>query len=215
MSKLPLKSAAGDSKGEYELSDELLIFNKGLQVLHDAVVAYNANQRAGTASTLTKGEVSGSNAKPWRQKGTGRARVGTRRTPIWKGGGVTFGPKPRDYRRKLPKKASRLAFRRAFSEKVAAGQVTVIENFSMTEIKTKQFNETIKKFDISTKKTLLVIDQSDRYIALSARNIPSVEVTIAKDLNTYQLLQYSSIIITQPAMIDLENRLKSTVRRGG
>ena len=215
MSKLPLKSAAGDSKGEYELSDELLIFNKGLQVLHDAVVAYNANQRAGTASTLTKGEVSGSKAKPWRQKGTGRARVGTRRTPIWKGGGVTFGPKPRDYRRKLPKKASRLAFRRAFSEKVAAGQVTVIENFSMTEIKTKQFNETIKKFDISTKKTLLVIDQSDRYIALSARNIPSVEVTIAKDLNTYQLLQYSSIIITQPAMIDLENRLKSTVRRGG
>ncbi|MBU0678134.1 MAG: 50S ribosomal protein L4, partial [Verrucomicrobia bacterium] len=111
----------GESIGDFDFSDELLVHDKGLQALQNAVVAHRAAQRAGSASTLTKSEVAGSGRKPWRQKGLGRARAGYRQSPVWRGGGVAFGPKPRSYAKKISKKGARLAFRRAFSEKIAAG----------------------------------------------------------------------------------------------
>ncbi len=213
MSKLPIKDIQGAHLGEHDLADELLVFDKGQQVMHDAVVAHLANKRAGSAATLTKGEVSGSNRKPWRQKGLGRARSGCRRSPIWRGGGVVFGPKPRSYNKKMTKKAARLAFRRAFSEKVAAGQVMILDDFTLTEPKTKLFTEIFKKLDVKGK-TLVLVHEVDRNLYLASRNIAGIEVRLAKDSSTYDLLRYATVVITKSAMQDLEKRLKAVVKRG-
>ena len=124
MSKIPLKSIQGDSVGDYEVADSLLVLDRGDQAVHEAVVAYNAHQRAGTASTKSKANVAGTGAKPWKQKGLGRARAGYKQSPIWRGGAVAHGPHPRKYKKKLSKKVTKLAFQRAFSAKVDQGEIT-------------------------------------------------------------------------------------------
>ena len=207
MSKLPVRNIKGEQVGEFDLADNLLVYDKGSQALHDAIVAYQANQRQGSASTRTKGEVAGSNKKPWKQKGTGRARAGYRQSPIWRGGGVAFGPKPRSYSKRVLKKVARLAFRRAFSEKVAAGQVVVLDSLTLSSAKTREFASVVKTL-AGTKGALFVMDRVGDNVALASRNIPKVEVTSSETVNTYQIMRYPLIVMTQEGVQGLEGRLK-------
>jgi len=208
MSRLPIKNDQGEQCGEYELSEDVLVYDKGIQSLHRSVVVHRRNARAGTASTLGRSEVAGSNNKPWRQKGTGRARAGTRRSPIWRGGGVVFGPKSRSYTTKMPKKMKRLAFRRAFSEKVALGQVTVVDQIRVEEAKTKQVVSLFQGWGLS-QKALLIIDQMDGGLKLATRNLADVGLSTSREVSAYQLLCYPLIVISQAALKQLEERLKA------
>lgn len=206
MSKLPILNLQGKAAGEYDLPDDLLTYDKGLQALQDAVVRFRANQRQGSASTLGKGEVAGSNRKLWKQKGTGRARTGLRQSPVWRGGGVVFGPKPRDYSKSQNKREARLAFRRAVSEKIAGGEIKVVEELSVSEPKTREFASLMKNLDVKAP-ALFVTAETSPDLVLAARNIPRVELTTAVNLHTYQLVRYSTIIIDRAAMSKLEERL--------
>ncbi|HDL77921.1 MAG TPA: 50S ribosomal protein L4 [Lentisphaerae bacterium] len=206
MYSIPIHNTTGAKSGEYRLEDSLVELRRGEQAVHDAVVAYLANRRRGTASTLTKGEVSGSNRKPWRQKGTGRARAGYRQSPLWRGGGVVFGPKPRDYRWKLPRKVRKLALRRAFSERVAAGEVLLLEELRIAEPKTRLFYELLKKLSLE-QGALFIVDRVDHNLFLASRNVPGVAVVAAKDVNTYQMLRYRRVVITTAGMQVLKERL--------
>ncbi|WFB35785.1 50S ribosomal protein L4 [Kiritimatiellota bacterium B12222] len=212
MSKLPIINLQGKAAGEYDIADELLTYDKGLQALQDAVVRHRANCRQGSASTLGKGEVAGSNRKLWKQKGTGRARTGLRQSPVWRGGGVVFGPKPRDYSKNQNKQEARLAFRRAVSEKIAGGQIQVVEELSIDAPKTKAFASLMNLLGVSTPALFVTLDvQSD--LVQASRNIQRVEVTTVNNLHTYQILRYPNIVITRDAMSSLEERLKKA--KGG
>jgi large subunit ribosomal protein L4 len=212
MSKLKVYDMKGAAVGDHEMADSLLELGKGGQAAHDAVVAYRAGRRAGTASTLSKGEVAGSNAKPWRQKGTGRARAGYRQSPVWRGGAVAFGPRPRSYEKKVNRKAARLAFKRAFSERVAAGQVKVLDQFDLAEPKTKAFASVLKSLDVAGP-VLFVVETIDKKLALASRNIPDVEVVRAKDVNVYQLARYPLIVVCREGLGTLEERLGAPKRQ--
>lgn len=212
MSKLPIINLQGKSAGEYDLADELLTYDKGLQALQDAVVRYRANCRQGSASTLGKGEVAGSNRKLWKQKGTGRARTGLRQSPVWRGGGVVFGPKPRDYSKQQNKQEARLAFRRAVSEKIASGQITVVEELSISEVKTKAFAGLMKNLSVNAP-ALFITLAPDADLYRASKNIQKVEVTTAANVHTYQMLRYPAIVITREAMSALEERLQKA--KGG
>jgi large subunit ribosomal protein L4 len=170
-------------------------------------VAHRAAKRAGTASTKSKGEVAGSNKKPWRQKGTGRARAGYRQSPVWRGGGVAFGPKPRDYSKKINSKVSRLAFRRALSEKLTAGHVRIVDILTVEEAKTKSFVALMKALGIE-RKLLVLVDAVDDKLLLAARNIQGVEVMKAAEASVYQLLRYPEIIVNRAGMDILLARLE-------
>jgi large subunit ribosomal protein L4 len=196
----------GASVGDMDVADGLLSLEKGAQAVHDVVVAQAANHRAGTASTLSKSEVAGTGAKPWRQKGTGRARAGYRQSPIWRGGAVAFGPKPRDYGKKINKKVAKLAFRRAFSERVDAGQIKVLEKLEIAEPKTRLVAALMKALEIPGA-ALLVVDEVTPNIALAARNLPRVELARASDVNVSQLMRYPQIIVTKAAMDRITGRL--------
>ena len=206
MSKLPLKNVKGDSVGDYEVADHLLVLDKGEQAVHEAVVAYNAHQRAGTASTLSKSNVAGSGKKPWKQKGLGRARAGYKQSPVWRGGAVAHGPHPRKYTKKLSKKVIKLAFQRAFSAKVDQGEVTVIEELSVNTPKTKEFVTVLKNLGLD-RSALFIIGDTDNNIYLASRNIPQVEVVTADLANTYQMLRYRNVVVSKAGMEALEKRL--------
>lgn len=206
MSKLPLKSSKGEQIGEYEVADNLLILDRGDQAVHEAVVAYNAHQRAGTASTLSKANVSGTGAKPWKQKGLGRARAGYKQSPVWRGGAVAHGPHPRKYKKKVSKKVTRLAFQRAFSAKINQGDVTVIDELSISAPKTKEFAAVLNHLGLD-RGGLFIVDANNDHVLLAARNIPKVEVVTSALVNTYQLLRYKSIIVTKAGMEALESRM--------
>jgi large subunit ribosomal protein L4 len=207
MSKLPICNMKGESLGEFDLADELLTLKRGAQAIHDVVVAHRAKLRAGTASTLRKGEVAGSNKKPWQQKGTGRARAGYRQSPVWRGGGVVFGPHPRSYEKKVTKKSARLAFRLAFSQKVAAGQVVVIDNLSVSQPKTREFTAILKVLQ-GPRGVLFVVDKVDRNLALASRNVPRVALTTSANVHTFQLLEFGKVVVSQAALAQLQSRLK-------
>lgn len=212
MSKLPIINLQGKSAGEYDIADELLTYDKGLQALQDAVVRHRANCRQGSASTLGKGEVSGSNRKLWKQKGTGRARTGLRQSPVWRGGGVVFGPKPRDYSKQQNKQEARLAFRRAVSEKIAGGQIKVVESLAIDAPKTKAFAALMGNLGVQAPALFVTLNvQSD--LVQAARNIPRVEVTTVGNMHTYQLLRYPNVVVTREAMSALEERLQKA--KGG
>lgn len=210
MAKVKILDGKGAEVGEADFADSLLVLKKGAQAVHDAVVAHLAAVRAGTASTLRKGEVAGSNKKPWQQKGTGRARAGYRQSPVWRGGGVAFGPHPRNFAKKINKKVARLAFRRAFSEKVNDGSVRIVRQMEFPEAKTKLFATMMKSLGVKTP-ALFVLDKVDRKIALASRNVPDVEITTAKDVNAYQLVRYPVVIVTETGM----DRLKERMMAGG
>ena len=174
---------------------------KGRQAVHDVVVALRANRRRGTASTKTKADVNLSGAKPWRQKGTGRARAGDKASPIWVGGGVAFGPHPRDYSKKVPKKVKALAFRKALSERVLAGDVLLVEAFAVKEAKTKHFLALVAETASTVRKTL------DEKTYLAARNVKNTLLARAADVNTEQLLAFEKVILTKDALATLSERL--------
>ena len=206
MSALTVVDKAGKAVGKVDFPDALLSPRAGRQALMQAVVTLRANQRAGTHSTKTKGEVAGSGKKPWRQKGTGRARAGYRQSPIWRGGGVVFGPKPRSYAKDMSRKTARLALRRALTEKLADEQVVVVDALAFTQAKTKDFVATLKGLQAGAG-ALVVVDRVTRELVLASRNVPGVEVVAASDVNPLQILRYPRMVITQPGLARLQDRL--------
>jgi len=206
--KLTVKDINGNQQGELEVKFELVEGGRGTQAVHDTVVAYQAAQRMGTACTKTAGEVAGSNKKPWRQKGTGRARAGSHQSPLWVGGGVVFGPKPRDFSKKVNAKTKQLALRKALTERLKAGDVQVVADLKLSSPKTKGFTALLSKLDV--KGTALLVDADiDQNVRLASRNVQGIEVTTADNLNTYQVLRPNKLLVTKSAFEKLEARLKN------
>jgi large subunit ribosomal protein L4 len=204
--KIAVKDIHGKAAGDFEVTFPVVEGGRGTQAVHDVVVAYRANQRAGTHSTKTMGEVAGTNKKPWRQKGTGRARAGSFRSSIWVGGGVTFGPKPRDYSKKVSKKTKQLALRKALTERIKAGDVILVDDFRLDSPKTKSFVAVLTKLDANGK-TLVVSAATDKNLLLAARNVESVELTTSNEVNTYQVLKYDKVVFTKGAFEKVQERL--------
>lgn len=178
---------------------------QGSQAVHDVVTAYRANRRSGTANTKTRGEVSGTNAKPWRQKGTGRARAGRVTSPIWRGGGVVFGPRPRDYSKAVNKSTRKLAFRAALGNRIEAGDVVTVDDFAVSDGKTKSFVGQLK--GLTESPSVLVVSQAfDEPTYLAGRNVKSALLMTADELNVEQLLRYETIVLTQSALPILARR---------
>lgn len=194
-----------------EAKIEMVDGGRGTQALHEAVVAMRAARRSGTANTKTKATVDLSGAKPWRQKGTGRARAGYASSPLWRGGGVVFGPKPRDYTKKISKSTRRLAFQKALTERIKAGDVLTVEKFAVTEIKTKAFVAALKK-QTDAKKVLLISDSFDEKTFKSARNVKPVRLTTAVEVNTEQLLAFDKILVTHKALEKLAERTSASAK---
>jgi large subunit ribosomal protein L4 len=197
-------SAGGEKTGTVDLPASLFGIEPNSHVVWEAVVNFQANQRQGTAKAKSRGEVNRSNSKPWRQKGTGRARAGTWRSPIWVGGGITHGPKPRDHHYRLPRKVRRLALRSAFSDRAAAGRVAVIDSLELSEIKTKIVCEILGKMELGDQKVLILTDRLDENLALSTRNIPNVLAMPARDANTYTVVAADWILVTKGGLEQLE-----------
>ena len=203
MPKAVMYDMSGKKAGEVELSEAVFGIEPNESVLHDSVKNYLANQRQGTQSALTKGEVSFSTIKPWRQKGTGRARAGYKGSPVWTHGGVAFAPKPRDYSYTLNKKVRRLALKSALSAKAQADEIVVIKDMKMAEIKTKTFAELLKAIDV-TGKALVITAGPDENVVRSARNIAGVQTTMATVLNPYTVLNNTKLVIAQDALEKIE-----------
>jgi large subunit ribosomal protein L4 len=203
--KVLTKAAAKEAK------IDLIEDGHGTQAVHDVVVAIRAARRSGTANTKTKAEVDMSGAKPWRQKGTGRARAGYVSSPIWRGGGVVFGPKPRDYSKKVSKSVRRLAFQKALSERINAGDVLTIDKFVVPELKTKSFMSMLRKAT-DAEKVLLISESFDETTRKSARNVKPVKLTTASDVNTEQLLRFQKILVTQAALEQLAERTSASAK---
>jgi large subunit ribosomal protein L4 len=197
----------GKSVGDVEITDDLLVLDRGRQAVHDVVVALQNARRAGTASTLRKGEVAGSNKKPWRQKGTGRARAGLRQSPVWRGGGVAFGPHPRSFEQKINRKVSKLAFQRALSDKIVAGEIKVVDTLDLGEAKTRAVAAFLKAIGLKTP-ALIVLERVNRNMALASRNVAGLEVVSADSVNVYHLLRYPVVLADRAGLDRLTNRLK-------
>ena len=193
--------------GEVDLKEDIFEVEIKPYLLHEVVVWQRACRRGGNASTKTRGEVAGSGRKPWRQKGTGRARVGSVRTPIWRGGGTVFGPRPRSYSYSLPKKVRRAALKMALSSKLADGQLVVLDDYPDTGPKTKDFVQMMEKFDL--KKVLFITLAGHKNLELSSRNVPYVQVLPAAGLNVYDILRYDHLVLLSPAVAAIEERLAS------
>lgn len=206
MPKVALYNIQGQTVGEIELSDAVFGAEVNEALLHSAVVRYLANQRQGTADTKTRSEVSGGGRKPWRQKGTGRARQGSIRAPHWRHGGVVFGPTPRDFRLEMPKKARRAALRSALSAKVNAGDLLVLDQLDIAEPKTKVVVQLLGNLK-ADRKALIVTPDGNVNVYKSARNIPGVNAAPATDLNVYQVLAHDKVVLTQDAVRRLEEVL--------
>jgi large subunit ribosomal protein L4 len=204
--KIAIKNIAGKSQGELEVKFALVEDGKGTQAVHDTVVAYRAAQRSGTACTKNAGEVAGTNKKPWRQKGTGRARAGSFQSPLWVGGGVVFGPKPRDFSKKVSKKTRALALRKALSERLKAGDVVVVDDLKLTSSKTREFAGVIAALELKGT-TLIIANTDDQNLALASRNLPTVAITTSDSLNTYDVLRPDKLLFTKSAFEKVEARL--------
>jgi len=203
MPKVPLMDKTGKNIGDIELSESVFGVDVNTDVMHEVVVNYLANQRQGTQSTKTRAEVRGGGRKPWRQKGTGRARHGSIRSPQWTGGGVVFAPKPRDYSYTVNKKVKRLALKSALSSKVLAENVIVLDGFKMDEIRTKEVADMLKNLGVAGK-ALIVLPENDQTIVRSSRNIKGVNATFVGQINTYEVLNHTKCIILKDAVSKLE-----------
>ncbi len=205
--KIKIVDNAGVSKGDFTLKPECIELEKGEQAVHDVVVAYLAGNRAGAASTKTRAEVRGGNQKPFRQKGLGRARAGAKSSPIWTGGGVIFGPKPRSFAKNVNKKVRKLALKRAFSERVEAGSVMVVEELKLKDHKTKNFIAILDKLKVSGK-ILIVVQDYDENILKATDNIENLLLIKAASVNVYQLLHYTHILFAKDAIEEFTGRIK-------
>lgn len=198
MAKVTVLGMDGKQVGEIELNDSIFGVEVNKNVVHQVVVQHLANKRQGTQSAKTRSEVRGGGAKPWKQKGTGRARQGSIRAPQWTGGGVVFAPKPRDYSFKLNKKLKRLALKSVLTSKVNEQKMIVLDKLVFDEIKTKQVKEVLANLNL--KKALFVIKDNDKNVMLSARNIPGVETVSANMLNVYDILKYDTFVVAKDAI---------------
>ena len=202
MPSVALYNIAGQEIGTVKLSDEIFAQEVNQAALHTVVRAYLANQRQGTQSALTRAEVSGGGIKPWRQKGTGRARQGSTRSPQWRHGGVVFAPKPRDYRVSVNKKVKRLAMKSALSSKVNDGSLIVFDALELAAPKTK---EMIKVLDaVKVNKALVVLPEKDETVERATGNIPNVKATLVGTLNVYEILKYDTLILTKDSLAKIE-----------
>ncbi len=204
--KIAIKDLKGNKQGDLEVKFPLVEGGKGTQAVHDTVVAHHAAQRMGTASTKTMGEVAGSGKKPWRQKGTGRARAGSFASPLWRGGGVVFGPKPRDFSRKISRKTRQLALRKALSERLKAGDVVVVDELKLDSSKTKEFTGVLSALELKGS-ALFIAHETDRNLVLASRNVPNVALTTSDALNTYDVLRPDKLVFTRGAFERVEARL--------
>jgi len=206
MATVDIKNLNNEVVGKLDLADDVFAAEINQGLLNDAIKQYLATQRAGTHKTKTRGEVSGSGKKPWRQKGTGRARAGSFASPLWRGGGVTHGPQPRDFSKKVNKKVARLAFHKALSERLSAGDVVVIDEVKLTAPKTREFVKFVD--DLALDGTLLLVTaELDSSLVLASRNVPLTELATARSLNPYQVLRYDKLVFTKDAFAQVEARL--------
>ena len=202
MPKVAVYDITGKAVGEIELSDNIFGQEVNANVLHEVVKAYLANQRQGTQSALTRAEVSGGGIKPWRQKGTGRARQGSTRSPQWRHGGVVFAPKPRDYTIRVNKKVKRLAMKSALSSKVLDTDLIVFNELNLAAAKTKEMVKTLEA--VKAYKALIVLPESNETVERAARNIPGVKTTLVGTLNVYEILKYRKLILTEASVKKIE-----------
>ena len=202
MPNVNLYNMKGENIGTVDLAETVFGAEINASVLHSYVVAYLANQRQGTQSAKTRAEVSGGGKKPWRQKGTGRARQGSTRSPQWTHGGVVFAPKPRDYRLSLNKKLKRVALASALSSKVADEKIVVVDSIEMNEIKTRDMAKSLAA--LKAVKPLIVLAENDENVVKSARNIEGVEVSFVGALNTYEILKHDTLVISKSAVEKIE-----------
>ena len=194
----------GEDAGKITLSDSVFKAPYNEALIHQIVVAYLNNQRQGTKSTLTRAEVRGGGRKPYRQKGTGRARQGSIRSPQWVGGGVVFAPKPRDYSFSVPKKVKRLALKGALASKVVENNIKVVDTIAVDEIKTKLVAAMLEKLEVAGKKTMILIKENDEKFVKSARNIPGVIISFVETINVVDLLNYDNLIASKAAIETIE-----------
>lgn len=203
MPKVAVYNMTGAQVGEIELNDNVFGIEPNKSVMFDFIKMQLANKRQGTSSTKTRTEVRGGGKKPWRQKGTGRARVGSSRNPVWRGGGIAFGPKPRDYSYKLPRKVRRLALKSALSSKAIDNHIIVVDQLNFDEPKTKTMVQALQALNVG-KKTLLVTADGNANVVKSARNIPGVKPMRADFINVYDILKHETLLITKDAVAMVE-----------
>ena len=206
MPKVALYNIQGETVGEIELKDEIFGIEPNRAVLYEMVLSQLANGRRGTADTKTRGEVQGSNRKPWRQKGTGRARAGHKRSPLWRKGGIVFGPHPRSYAYSLPRKMRRLAMKSALSAKVQDGNLIVLDQLQLARPRTKDMTEILQALKVDSK-ALIVTAENNENVEKSARNLPGVKPLPAARLNVYDLLAHDKLVITREAVARVEEVL--------
>ncbi len=204
---LDILDCTGAKVGEYAIPEGVIELEKGTQAVHDAVVAYLAGQRAGTACTKTRGEVTGGGAKPFRQKGRGAARAGSSRNPVWTGGGVAFGPRPRSFAKKINKKVLVLALKRALSERINEGNVIVLDKFALADHKTKSAFAVLKALNVADQSVLLSIPELDEATVCATGNIASLVLRTASTVNTYELMRFNKLVFTKDALDAFIGRL--------
>lgn len=202
MANVKVLNMSGSEVGSVELNDSIFAVEVNEHVMHQAVVQYLANQRQGTKNTKTRAEVRGGGRKPWRQKGTGRARQGSIRSPQWTGGGVVFAPKSRDYSFKLNKKVKRLALKSALSSKLNDEKIVVLDELKLDQIKTKEMKNVLNNIKVS--KALVVLEEGNKNVVLSARNIPNIKTASAGTINVYDILKYDTLVVTKQAVQKIE-----------
>jgi large subunit ribosomal protein L4 len=208
MAELAVYDLSGKETEKLNVSDSVFAVSKSPQVVHQALVSYLANQRSGTASAKTRAEVRGGGIKPWRQKGTGRARVGSIRSPLWRGGGVVFGPKPKDLYCKFPKKMMTAALKTVLSDRVREQAVKVVEDLEVASGKTKEAVKVLSPFRKEGAKLLLVVSAPSETLKRAVRNIPAVKLVTGEGLNIYDLLNASQLLFTKKGLRALEERVE-------
>ena len=201
MANVKMFNMSGSEVGTIDLNDSIFAVEVNTHVMHQAVVQYPANQRQGTQSALTRAEVRGGGRKPWRQKGTGRARQGSIRSPQWTGGGVVFAPKPRDYSFKLNKKVKRLALKSALTTKVNDGKLVVVDELTVNP-KTKEMVSVLN--NLNAAKSLVVVEDDNNNAVIAARNIPTVKTASVNTINVYDILKYDSLVLTKAVVAKIE-----------
>ena len=211
--KIDVLDLKGEKTGECDLVKELSEGAVNADVLHQVVVAYHANKRRGTASTKTKGEVRGSGKKPWRQKGTGRARVGSVRNPVWRGGGIVFGPKPRDYSQKITKKTKKVALCASLKDRFQSNSVVIIDEINIDTPKTKVFVDLLKKLNLSGEKVLFLVKDVEQNVKLASRNIARLDLKKADEVNAWDVLLHDKLVITKDALDELNERIAKDIKR--
>ena len=209
--KLSIQNIQGNPAGELDVSFPVIEDGRGTQAVHDTVVAHQAAQRSGTACTKTMGEVRGTGKKPWRQKGTGRARAGSFASPLWRGGGVVFGPKPRDYDKKVNRKVRQLALRKALSERLKGGDVLILDDLKLAAPKTREFVAILGTLGL-TGTTLVIVASPDAQLDRASRNVLGVEVTTGAVINTYDVLRFDKLVFTRAAFEQLEARISKKIQ---